>query len=255
VKLNDKVAIITGGGRGIGQGIAYRFATEGAKVVIADRDLASAEGTAGTIRAGGGQASAVETDVSKQSEVEALIQTTLERHARIDILINCAGIAGGNGPFLEMPLERWQKVIDVNLTAVFLCSQAAARAMVAHGIRGRIINIGSLDSFIAEKEAAAYVASKGGVLLLTKAMAVDLAQYGILVNCIAPGSIRVDRNSARFDSEPVRTALAKAIPLGHTGLPEDIAAAAVFLSSDDSTFITGASLMVDGGYTAYGRVD
>jgi len=255
MKLKEKVAIVTGGGRGIGQGIAVRFSVEGAKVVIADRDLVTAEVTADAIRSNGGEVLVVSTDVSQKSQVDALIQTTIEHYARIDILVNCAGIAGGNGPFLKIPVHIWQQVIDVNLTAVFLCSQAVAKAMVAQGIRGRIINIGSLDSFVAEREAAAYAASKGGVLLLTKAMAVDLAQYGILVNCIAPGSIRVQRNSARFDSESVRTALTKAIPLGHTGMPEDIAAAAVFLTSDDSTFITGASLMVDGGYTAYGRVD
>jgi NAD(P)-dependent dehydrogenase (short-subunit alcohol dehydrogenase family) len=169
--------------------------------------------------------------------------------------VNNAGAAGGNGPFLDIPLERWQHVLDVNLTGMFLCSQLAARQMVGQGIKGRIINIGSLDSFIAERQAAAYAASKGGVLMLTKAMAVDLAEYGILVNCIAPGSIRVDRNSSYYDQEPLRTALAKGIPLGHTGRPADIAAAAVFLACDDSSFITGASITVDGGFTAHLRTD
>jgi NAD(P)-dependent dehydrogenase (short-subunit alcohol dehydrogenase family) len=138
---------------------------------------------------------------------------------------------------------------------VFLCSQVVARAMVAQKVEGSIVNIGSLDSFAAERDAAAYAASKGGVLTLTKAMAVDLAPYSIRVNCIAPGSIRVERNAPRFDSEPLRTTLPKAIPLGHPGQPEDIAAAAVFLASGDAKFITGASLMVDGGFTAYVRVD
>jgi NAD(P)-dependent dehydrogenase (short-subunit alcohol dehydrogenase family) len=253
--LKNKIAIITGGGKGIGQGISTRFAEEGAEVVIAQRSKVSAESTAENISTAGGSVLVIPTDLAEPASIEAMVKKVINEFGRIDILVNNAARAGGNGPFLEISLESWQRVIDVNLTGLFYCSQLVARHMVEQKNCGRIINIGSLDSFIAEKNASAYAASKGGVLMLTKAMAVDLAAYGILVNCIAPGSIRVERNAPYYDKEPLRTALAKGIPLGHTGLPEDIAAAAVFLASDDSKFINGTSLVVDGGFTAYLRAD
>jgi NAD(P)-dependent dehydrogenase (short-subunit alcohol dehydrogenase family) len=254
MKLTQRVAIITGGGQGIGRGIALRFASEGAKIVIAQRSRLPAESTAKQICASGGEALAVEADVSRPAHVVTLVRTAVDRFGRIDILVNNAGRAGRNGRFLELDLRTWRSVIGVNLTGVFLCSQATARAMVAQGIQGRIINVGSLDSFVAEREAAAYAASKGGLLLLTKAMAVDLAEYGILVNCLVPGSIRVERNISFLDRESVRTALGKAIPLGHPGDVTDVAGAAVFLASDDSAFVTGTSLVVDGGYLAHARI-
>ena len=253
MRLSNKVAIITGGGRGIGRGIAVRFAAEGARVVIAGRS--PADETLNDIRAVGAEALFVPTDVSQGLQVQALVDKTLEHFGHVDVLVNNAGRAGRNGRFLEVDLTTWNDVIATNLTSVFLCSQAAARVMAAKEIKGRIINIASLDSLIAEKEAAAYVASKGGVLLLTKAMAVDLAEYGILVNCIVPGSIRVERNSSFLDRESVKSALAKGIPIGHPGNTADVAAAAVFFASDDSSFVTGTSLVVDGGYLAYARVE
>jgi NAD(P)-dependent dehydrogenase (short-subunit alcohol dehydrogenase family) len=255
MKLDQKVAIVTGAGRGIGRAIAFRFAEEGAQVVVAELNVDAGEETAALIRSQRRDAVSLPVETNRRERVENMVAATLDRYGHIDILVNNAGIAGGNGPFLDIPDEVWQKVIDVNLTGVFLCSQVVARAMVARNVEGCIINIGSLDSFAAERSAAAYAAAKGGVLILTKAMAVDLAPHGIRVNCIAPGSIRVERNATRFDSEPLRTTLPKVIPLGHPGRPEDIAAAAVFLASDDAHFITGASLMVDGGFTAYVRVD
>jgi NAD(P)-dependent dehydrogenase (short-subunit alcohol dehydrogenase family) len=193
--------------------------------------------------------------VSQKTQVDALIQTTLDHYRRIDILVNNAGIAGGNGPFLELPFETWEQIISINLTGMFLCGQAAARVMVAQGIRGRIINIGSINSFAAEKEAAAYATTKGGILLLTKAMAVELAEYGIAVNCLGVGPVWVDRNADLFGSDPLRTVLAKSIPVGRPGDPEEVAAAAVFFASDECTFVTGAELLVDGGYLAYNRFD
>jgi NAD(P)-dependent dehydrogenase (short-subunit alcohol dehydrogenase family) len=193
--------------------------------------------------------------VSQKAQVDALIQATLDTYGRIDILVNNAGIAGSNGPFLDLPFETWQQIIAVNLTGMFLCGQAAARVMVAQGIHGRIINIGSINSFAAEKESAAYAASKGGVVLLTKAMAVELGEYGITVNCLGVGPVWVERNAPLFDAEPLRTVLAKSIPIGRPGDVDEVAAAAVFFASDECTFVTGASLMVDGGYRAYNRFD
>jgi NAD(P)-dependent dehydrogenase (short-subunit alcohol dehydrogenase family) len=255
MRLRDKIAIVTGGGRGIGRGISVRFAAEGATVVIAQRDPTSALRTVADIETAGGQALSIPTDVSEPAQVEALVGRVLERFGRIDILINNAGLTGANGPFLAMPLETWRRILDVNLTGMFLCGQAVARAMVERGIPGRIVNVGSINSFAAEKEAAAYVASKGAILALTRAMAVELAPYGIIVNCLAPGPIRVENNAPLFDAEPTRTGIARGVPLGRPGVPEETAAAALFLASDECTFVVGTSLVIDGGYLAYLRFD
>jgi len=251
MKLKGKISIVTGGGQGIGRGIAIRFAREGSAIVIAQRGSKTADETVKMIRENGGEAVFIQTDLTQPPTIDALVRQTLDVYGRIDVLVNNAAVAGGNGPFLDIPLEEWKRIIDINLTGTFLCSQAVARQMARDEIRGRIINIGSLDSFIAERHAAAYAASKGGVLMLTKAMAVDLAEHGILVNCIAPGSIRVERNAPNYDTEPLRTSLRKGIPLRHTGRPEDIGAIAVFLASDETDFMTGASIVVDGGFSAY----
>lgn len=246
-RLAGKTAIVTGGARGIGAAIARRFAAEGAQVVVADILPSPPDLPDGGLF--------VPCDVSNPEHVRALIDKTLEAFGRLDIAINNAGRTGGTGPFLDVRLEDWQRYLDTNLTGVFLVGQAAARAMVERHIAGRIINIGSINSFAAEPGAAAYVASKGGVRLLTKAMAVELAGYGILVNMIAPGSILTERNAALFQSEPLRSGFTRSIPLGHPGAGADIAGAAVFLASDENQFITGASLIVDGGLTALLRYE
>ncbi len=238
-----KVVIVTGGAQGIGQAIVRRFAEQGATVVIAD----VAESNEGALY--------VRCDVSQPDQVATLIDQTLSAFDRIDVLVNNAGLLGGSGSFLEVSLDSWRRFLDVNLTGAFIVGQAAARAMVARGIAGKIINIGSINSFAAEPGAVPYVTSKGGLLLLTKAMAVDLAQHGILVNLVAPGPIQVDRNAALFNAEPLRMGLTKCIPLGHPGAGGDIAAAVTFLASDENRFITGASLLVDGGLTAFLRYD
>lgn len=242
-QLAGKIALVTGGANGIGQSIVERFAKEGAQVIAAD--IASPN-TATPFAA----AQFVQCDVRQPESVARVIQQALDTFGRIDILINNAGRTGGTGHFLDVTAADWHDYIETNLTGVFLVGQAAARTMVHNQIRGRIINIGSINSFAAEKGATAYVASKGGVLSLTQAMAVELAEYGILVNMIAPGPIRVARNAALFDSEPLHGGLQRRIPLGSPGRGNDIAVAAVFLASDDNQFITGASLLVDGGLTA-----
>ncbi len=254
MKLTGKVAIITGGGRGIGAGISKRLAEEGAKVAIAQRDDESAEATIEQIKSKGGEALYIQTDVSEPDTVQAMIEATVAEYGILDILVNNAGIGGQMGHFLDLSLERWQRIIDVNLTGVFVCGQAAARLMRDTG-GGRIINIGSTNSFVAEAKASPYVAAKGGVMLLTKAMAVDLASHGILVNCIAPGSIRVERNTAYYDSEAFQTMFEKGVPIGHPGTPADIGAAVAFLVSDDANFITGSTLVVDGGFTSFFRIE
>jgi len=255
VRFENKVAIVTGGGQGIGFGIAEAFAREGARVVLAQRNRERADRAAERLRASGAHATSTPVDVSDPSSVDRLVEQTLDVYGAIDILVNNAGLAGANGPFLDLDYDTWKAVLDVNLSGVFLCGRAVGRAMVAKQTRGRIVNIGSLNSFSAQKQAAAYAASKGGVLMLTKAMAVDLACFDILVNCLVPGSVLVERNNSHWSTEPLRTALSKAIPLGGPGTVEQIAAAAAFLASSENSFMTGAALVVDGGYLAYARVE
>ena len=251
-RLYGKTALITGGGRGIGRGIALRFAQEGAAVAIVQRDEPSARATVDAVVAAGGVAIAPgRTDVSVPEQVARAVSTTIAHFGTIDILINNAGIAGANGPFLDVTFSAWQRIIDVNLSGMFLCGQAVARHMVEHGIRGRIVNVGSVNSFAAEREAAAYVAAKHGVLGLTQAMAIDLASYGITVNCLAPGPITVERNAAMFAS--LQEQIGTGVPLGRPGTIEEAAAAALFLASDEASFVTGATLIVDGGMLAYLR--
>lgn len=248
--LKGKVAVITGGANGIGSAITRRFHHEGAKVAVLDIEGRAADETMLSSMVH------LKCDVSQPIEVETSIQKTLDYFGQIDILVNNAGRTGGCGNFIDVTLRDWHSYIGVNLTGVFLVGQVVARSMVERKIAGSIINIGSVNSFIAEQGASPYVASKGGVLMLTKAMAYDLAQYGIRVNMIAPGPIRVPGNAQIFDSEPLRTIFTHSVPLGgKPGEGADIAGAAVFLASNDSKFMTGASLVVDGGASAIFRND
>ncbi|MCL4459541.1 MAG: glucose 1-dehydrogenase [Chloroflexi bacterium] len=255
MKLDDKVAIITGGGRGIGRGISRRFAAEGAAVLIAQRDPESAARTVHEIEEAGGKASFVPTDITKPEQVAAMVEACQQRYGRVDILVNNAGVSGVNGSILDMPLELWQHFLDVNLTGTFLCAQAVGRLMVKQQIKGRIINIGSINSFRAQKNAAHYVAAKGAIPLLTMAMAVDLSPYGILVNAIAPGTISTEKTALRLANETYRNMIAKNVPLARTGRVEEVAALAVFLASDECGYIQGATIVIDGGFLAYLRFD
>lgn len=241
--FSGKVAIVTGGARGIGESIVQAFVQAGAYVIAADLITVDDQPH-------DGNPLIVRCDVGQPDQVAVLIETAVDAFGRIDILVNNAGLTGGSGPFLDVKLEDWNRYLHTNLTGAFIVGQAAARSMVEHKIPGRIINIGSVNSFAAEPEASPYVASKGGILLLTKAMAVDLARYGILVNCIAPGPIRVDRNAPIFDNEPLRSGLERTVPLGKPGVGADIANAVLFLCSEQNQFITGASLLIDGGHSA-----
>jgi 3-oxoacyl-[acyl-carrier protein] reductase len=258
-RLAGKTALITGGGQGIGRGIALRFVREGAQVALLDRDQSSADSTAAAIVAAGGTALVLAPcDVSLPEQVERAVETAMVRFGAIHILINNAGIAGHSGAFLDLPYERWQELIAVNLSGMFLVGQIIARQMVEQAIEGRIVNLGSINSFGAERGAVAYVVSKAGILGLTRAMAVDLAPHGIRVNCLAPGPITVERNAGLFAQKApgtARDALRRAIPLARPGTVEETAAAALFLASDEASFITGTTLVVDGGLLAYLALD
>lgn len=238
--LQDKIAVVTGGGRGIGRGISKRFAHEGACVVLAQRDPESGERTRREIEEAGGHALFVQTDVAQREQVDRLIDRTLEHFGGLDIMINNAGITRVTGHILELPQETWDRIIAVNQTAVFMCAQAAARVM-ARASGGNIINISSVNGFVPQPGCCAYGAAKGALETMTKSMAADLAPYHIRVNCIAPGPIQVD-GPEEAAPEPIDMAL-----LGHFGLPKEIAAAAAFMVSQEGSYITGQTLLVDGG--------
>ncbi|PUA33660.1 MAG: hypothetical protein B7O98_04410 [Zestosphaera tikiterensis] len=251
MKLKDKVAIITGAAEGIGKAIAIEFVKEGAKVVVADVNLELAEKTVEELKSLGGEAIAVKVDVTNPDEVNAMVSKTLERFGRIDILVNNAGISIQK-PLLEMALEDWRRVIDINLTGVFLCTQAVARVMVQQG-RGVIVNMASSLGFVAIPRRAAYSASKAGVIGLTRELAVELAPYGIRVVGVAPGWIATQRVLNLAKKGVVNEEAIKMMtPMGRLGTPEEVAKVIAFLSSDEASFITGDTILIDGGYVSYG---
>jgi 2-deoxy-D-gluconate 3-dehydrogenase len=249
MRLKDKNAIVTGAGSGIGRAIAVGYATEGARVMCADINVPAAQKTATDIRSAGGEAIAITVDVSTRAQVEAMVAAALAAYGRIHILVAAAGI-GPVAPFLEVAEEEWDRVLDVNLKGLFLCGQAVGRHMAQAG-GGAIINITSQLSEVAQTESPHYMASKGGGKSLTQAMAAELAQYGIRVNALAPGL--TNTGMSKLDTEDglnYRRKIVDHIPMGRPAQPEEMVGAAIFLASDESGYMTGASLIVDGGYTA-----
>jgi 3-oxoacyl-[acyl-carrier protein] reductase len=240
MKLESQVAIVTGGGHGIGRAIAKTFAGEGAAIVIAELDAGRGEAVAQEINEGGGRAIYIHTQVADRASVEAMVQRAVAEFGRIDILVNNAAILGENGPMLEVSQEVWDRVIAVNQTGVFICSQVAGRVMAA-ARRGNIINIGSVNSFVPQPNCVAYGAAKAAILALTITMAEDLAHYNIRANAIAPGPIQ----SNLPDGEPPKRS--GSTLLGRAGLPAEIATVALFLASDESSYVNGQCIKVDGG--------
>jgi len=251
LRLAGRVAIITGAARGIGRAIAEEFAREGAKVVIADVLEGEARKAAEEIKALGAEAIACRVNVSNVDDVEEMVRITLSNFGRVDVLVNNAGIAIQKEA-LEMSKEDWQRVVDVNLTGVFLCSQAVGRVMAKQG-GGVIINISSVLGIVAIPLRAAYCATKAGVIGLTKALAVEWSKYGIRVVAIAPGYVATERVIDLLRRGVVNEeALKMRTPMGRLARPEEIAKLAAYLASDDAKYITGETVVIDGGFTAFG---
>jgi|SRR5687768_795555 len=246
-RFAGKVAVVTGGGNGIGEATARRLAKEGGAVVVADVLEADAKRVAGEIVKAGGRAVASHTDVRDAKQVDALFALARKELGQAGILIAAAGI-GAQRSFLDTPIETLDATYEVNVKGTWLCAQAGARDMVGLG-GGRIVNFSSHSGLLGSSGRAAYAASKGGVIAMTRVMAVDLAQHGITVNAVAPGPIAVPRQK---HNEERRVAWLAAVPLARYGTAEDVAGAALFLASDDAAYITGQTLSVDGGFTAAG---
>nr|MDO8082556.1 glucose 1-dehydrogenase [Candidatus Freyarchaeota archaeon] len=257
IRLKDKIAIVTGAGRGIGRAIALRFAKEGVHVVVADLNLEEAKQTAQEIISVGRKSLAVKVDVTKKSEVEQMVKQTVEKFGRIDILMSNAGVSSMEY-VLDMPEAKWDFNMDVNLKGMFLCTQAVAKRMIEQGGGGKIICTASMAGKIGNPMYAHYNASKAGAIAYTKSIALELAPYKINVNSICPGLVATSMQERevkwtcelRADGstpESIRQEYIFFTPLGRIAQPEDVAKVAVFLASEDSDFMTGQAINVTGG--------
>ncbi len=248
--LENKVALVTGGGSGIGRACALAFAREGAKVVVADVQVRGGEETVQMIKEAGGDSIFVKTDVSKIADVEALVKTAIDTYGRLDCAINNAGIEGIIARTADYTEENWDRVIGINLKGVWLCMKYEIPEILKQG-GGAIVNMASVAALVGFQEMPAYCASKGGIMQLTKVAALEYAKAGIRVNAVCPGVIRtpmVDRvTGGSPEAEEQFTAME---PVGRLGTPEEIAESAVWLCSDAASFVTGHPMVVDGGLIA-----
>ncbi len=247
MRLRDKVAVVVGGASGIGEAISLKFAREGARVAVADINSGSAEVVRGKVESIGRQALALATDVRDYEQVSKMADAVVEKFSRIDVLVNSAGISEF-GPIEQITVDAWKRIIDVNLTGVFYCCLAVGRKMMGQK-NGKIINISSLAGIIGVPGNPHYVASKHGVVGLTRALAVDFAPYNINVNCICPSTTLTPMSAKSLTPEFMKSQIER-VPLGRLADPDDQANAALFLASNESDYITGLIMNVDGGLYA-----
>jgi NAD(P)-dependent dehydrogenase (short-subunit alcohol dehydrogenase family) len=251
MRLADKIAIITGSARGIGRAVALGMAKEGASVVVVDLRTELAEQTAAEIDSAGGHSLAVTADVANLADLDRLIAATVERFGRIDILHNNAGISGGAGDFFGYTEEDWDRILNINLKSAFFLTQKVARVMIDQGHGGRILNTASIAAFIAaSRPTIPYDISKAGLRQMTVSLAALLGRHGITVNAIAPGTINTELSSGLMSGEQFsafRERRREQTPLGRLGEPQHLVGAAIFLCSDEASYVTGHTLVVDGG--------
>jgi 3-oxoacyl-[acyl-carrier protein] reductase len=246
VKLDSKTAIITGAGSGIGKAIALKFSDNGANIVVADVDLKAAQKTVYDIKNAGRNALAVETDVSNKDQVVELKERCLKQFGTIDILVNNAGVMSPPTPMEDLPEEYWDRLVKINMKGTFLCSQIVGKEMIKVK-RGCIVNIASMCGHGPYPKCGAYGATKAAILLLTQQLALEWAAYNIRVNSISPGTIVTPLNEKVYADRKIYEQRSAIIPLHRPGYPQDIANTALFLASDDSSYITGTDILVDGG--------
>ena len=249
--LKDKVAIVTGGSRGIGQAIAFGFAKAGAKVAITSRKAQDLDATAAQIRAFGGEVLVIPAHLGKMEEIQKVVTTVMDQYGRIDILVNNAGASPSMGTVLDSDERLWDTIMNLNMKGLYFLSQAAANIMKNQG-GGKIINVASIDGFKPEPFVSVYSISKAGVRMITKAFAAELAAFNIQVNTIAPGPIDTKMMNSHWvalspeEAKKAKASLEKALPTGRVGAPDDIAGAAIYLASEASNYTTGTEIIIDG---------
>jgi NAD(P)-dependent dehydrogenase (short-subunit alcohol dehydrogenase family) len=248
--LEGKVAVVTGGTSGIGRALSLGLADAGADVIATARRQQQVDSTAQEIEARGRKTLRIASDVGDRASLEKLLAATLESFGKVDILVNCAGMIK-RAPTLDLEETEWNNILNVNLTGTLRACQVFGRSMLERGY-GRIINIASLNSFVALSEVAAYAASKAGVASLTRSLAVEWSKKGVTVNAVAPGVFRTDLNAQLLDSTPRGQELLMRTPMGRFGKTEELIGAVVYLASDSASFVTGQILVVEGGFLASG---